>query len=153
MKVLDILINTPLFEMAYERRKAIEIVNSRSRNIVLHLLKIFAISGNKDRNHWMSEIDSWLGDINDIFLKPKRKRPSKQDLYNWLLIENVPDYDAGFAKRNIAIWKNNSYNSYQFNDIDAEFVMNKIVSILEKVVEDISNDNFFGIQDYLEGAK
>jgi hypothetical protein len=149
MKILDILINTPLFEMAYERKRAKDLVSDLSPNIMDHMIKLFVMNSPETKNHWISEINSWLFKIDAITLKPKNKRPQKSDIYDWLLIDNVPTYDASYIHRKIKHWKNSEYSSFAYNDVDPVFIMNKIKQILERVCVDISADKFFGIQDYL----
>ena len=149
MKVLDLLINTPLFEMAYERRKAKDLISDLSPNIVDHMIKLFVMHSPETKNHWISEINSWLFKIDAITLKPKNKRLQKTDIYEWLLIDNVPTYDASYVHRKIKHWKNSEYQNVIYTDFDAEFVMNKIKQILEHVCMDISNDNFQSVKNYL----
>ena len=149
MKVLDLLINTPLFEMAYERRKAKDLISDLSPSIVDHMIKLFVMHSPETKNHWISEINSWLFKIDAITLKPKNKRLQKTDIYEWLLIDNVPTYDASYVHRKIKHWKNSEYQNVIYTDFDAEFVMNKIKQILEHVCMDISNDNFQSVKNYL----
>ena len=149
MKVLDLLINTPLFEIVYERRKAKDLISDLSPNIVDHMIKLFVMHSPETKNHWISEINSWLFKIDAITLKPKNKRLQKTDIYEWLLIDNVPTYDASYVHRKIKHWKNSEYQNVIYTDFDAEFVMNKIKQILEHVCMDISNDNFQSVKNYL----
>ena len=135
--------------MAYERRKAKDLISDLSPNIVDHMIKLFVMHSPETKNHWISEINSWLFKIDAITLKPKNKRLQKTDIYEWLLIDNVPTYDASYVHRKIKHWKNSEYQNVIYTDFDAEFVMNKIKQILEHVCMDISNDNFQSVKNYL----
>lgn len=96
MKILDLIINTTLFEMAYEHKEAKKIVTSRSPQIFKHLLKLFIFESPENTKHWRKEITNWFREINDIYLKSKTSRPTKQDLYHWMIFDSAPAYSVRY---------------------------------------------------------
>lgn len=87
MKIIDIIadniLNMPIMEMARKRADAIKIVESKQRPLNEHLIKCFYFE-DQAKNHWISEISSFIMEIDDIYLKPNERRLSQQIYYNIL---------------------------------------------------------------------
>lgn len=153
MKLTDILldrfIGSKLFEMAFFRKDAKNQITSLSPLIFDHLLKLFVLESPENKNHWINEIDTWLRQIDKIYLKPYTKKPSKQDLYNWILFDSAPSYCIDYIDNTIRQWKRKDYKEIQVRDFDKQFTLNKIFSIIERVAKDISINKFETIEDYL----
>lgn len=149
MKILDIIIATPLFEMAYSRKIAKDMVTELSPQIFDHLLKLFVFESPENVHHWRREITIWLLKINKLYLKSNTKKPSKEDLYNWLILDAAPHYSEKYIKNTIDIMLDDEYKNIKLRDYDVEFILNKIFGIIGKVCEDITSDKFRKIDDYL----
>lgn len=147
--VLDKLNETKLFEMAHERKDAKDTVTNLSPQIMLHLVKIFVFESPENVNHWASEINNWLNIIDDIYLKQNKKKLSHYDLYNWIILDSAPHYAKEYLDRNVRKMKRTDYASLPLRQYDSEEVMNKIISIIDSVCIDMSNDEFVTIRDYL----
>lgn len=148
--LLNGIMNTRLFEMAFDRQTAKNKVTSLSPLIFDHLLKLWVLNSPQTANHWYSEIDSWLNQIDNIYLKSSKKKPSKQDLYNWLIFDSAPHYSEEYMNHVITKWKRKEYATVPLRDFDTDVVLNQILSVIDKICMDISNNNFTTIDDYLK---
>ena len=63
-----------IFGMASDRRKILDTLYNYSQPIADHIIKCVVYSSkDRDYNHWISEIATWLSTINA--LKPKKDLP------------------------------------------------------------------------------
>ena len=145
--IINLLNETTLFEMAFERKKAKNTVTSLSFNIIEHLTKIYIFENAVDKNHWMNELNNWLLEIDRIYLKPKNTKLSKQEIYNWILIDAAPHYSVEFLEKTSK--RLSKQYPYKMHSIDYEWLLQKLFTIIDKVATDISNDMFENIGDYL----
>ena len=68
--VKDWVLETDLFEMAYQRKKAINIITGLQQPIARHVVKYLHYdASNETKNHWIAEINAWLYTIDEIKLK------------------------------------------------------------------------------------
>jgi hypothetical protein len=149
VEILDALNSTRLFEMAYERKQAKDLVTSLSPQIFDHLLKLFVLESPNTTQHWIREINAWLFKINKIYLKPNKLKPQKNDLYNWLVFDSAPYYSEQYIDTEIKIMKRNDYKNIPIRDYDSSDVLNKILSIINQVSIAISNNTFESIEDFI----
>ena len=146
---IDKISQTTIFEMARSRKDAKDAITALSPQIVHHLIKLFVFNDTRNRNHWIGEINNWLNQVDDIYLKPSNKKPDWQTLYNWTVFDSSPHYSPDYINLRVKKWMASEYKNAKLHDYDSEFVLNAILSILEKVTKDISSDRFVTIQDYI----
>jgi len=146
--LLDKLSNSTLFEMAYERRKAKDTVTDLSPQIFDHLLKLFVFESPDTVNHWTQEINSFLNKINRIYLKPNKTKPDAVTLYTWIVDDSAPYYSVEYIKNTVDILTAQKYNAVKVRDYDPEWVLNKILSIMQLACKDIALNKFRTITDY-----
>jgi hypothetical protein len=149
VKLLDILSETKLFEMARYRKDAKDKVTSLSPQIFAHLLKFQVLELAQAERHWMQELDSWFYQIDDMTLKPTNSKPSKKDLVNWLWFDASPTYNGAYVTKIVKRMKATEYANVSFREINSDEVCNKIKEIISKVISDIAADNFESIEKYL----
>ncbi len=91
--VIDWLIETSLFEMAFARRAIIERLRSYQSQINRHALKIIAWPDSRDVPHWRHELTVWGNDFAGMTLRSgKRLRPIGFDLpWKHLYLEPFED--------------------------------------------------------------
>lgn len=147
--IADSLMNTRLFEMAFERRAAKNRVTDLSPQIFDHLLKLWVLDSPRDANHWKSEINTWLRSIDQIYLKPSKKKPSYQDLHNWMLLDAAPHYAEEYVTHVISIWRRSEYKNVPLRDFDVDITLAQIFQVISQVCKDISANKFITIDDYL----
>ena len=91
--LLDRLIATELFEMAFDRQLEKNRVIDLSPQIFDHLLKLLVVSGEtrtQNARIWEVELDAWFGQIDRIYLKSSKKKPTTTELYQWLVLNAAP---------------------------------------------------------------
>lgn len=153
MKISDIIsdwiINTELFEMAYQRKKAIDIITNYQGQIATHLVKhLYYDVSIETKKHWEAEINAWLGTINRIKLKGN-KRLNPEVYYKILfeeplgelsdiqgIVDSIDRFDDGMS----------SYG--KVGDIRA--VHEPCEKILHAISYDASHDKLQRIDYYLE---
>ena len=154
MKISDIILDhigsTSLFEMARSRADAKDIITSVSPQIFTHLVKLFVFNSPESKNHWIKEINGWLDQIDDIYLKPSNKKPDWQTVYNWLVFDSSPHYDEDYIDGKVKKWKATDYKNVQLYDYDASLVLNQVLKIIELATKDIAVPNkFTTVREYL----
>jgi hypothetical protein len=136
--------------MARSRKDAKDCITSLSPQIVTHLVKLFVFNSPENKNHWIKEIDGWLNQIDDIYLKPSDKKPDWQTIYNWIIFDSSPHYDAEYIDGRVRKWLETDYENVSVYDYDADVVLNELLKIIERVSQDISIPNkFISINNYL----
>lgn len=152
--LIDSLIDTKLFEMARSRAAAKDLITHLSPQIIHHLIKLFVFNSPENKNHWLKEIDGWLNQIDDIYLKPSKKKPDWQTIYNWIIYDSSPHYDANYIDGKIKKWAMYDYKDTETYDYDAEVILNKIFKVILEISKDIATPNkFISIRNYLEYQK
>lgn len=70
--------DTPIFEMAYNRKKILDVIRGLQNPINEHLIKILKYKDNTNINKHINDLETWLYDIQDMdFLKANKKLKSK----------------------------------------------------------------------------
>lgn len=150
---LDKLNNTMLFEMAFERRKAMDTIVNLSPQIFEHFIKLFVVNIPLTKNHWVKEINGWFNIINKIYLKPKNRRLSYEEIYNWLIFESAPYYSSEFIDSSVQRMLRMEYKGIDVKEYDANQLLNIILNIIQNVARDIAKDEYKGIEPYLPQNK
>lgn len=147
--LLDKISESRLFEMAKSRRDAKDKITSLSPQLFDHLIKLFVFNSPENKQHWITEINTWLWQIDKVKLKPDNKKPNWQTQYNWIVFDSDPHYNRQYVDVTVDKMIKRSYHSVKLYDYDSENVLNNILSILLQVCKDIENDQFIKIEDYL----
>jgi hypothetical protein len=87
MRLTEILATQPLLEMAYSQKKAESVIIGLEKPINDHLLKLWTMSGAEYRDHWLTELFTWIDEIGEIILKPDNRRPNAAFYYRILFDE------------------------------------------------------------------
>lgn len=146
--IADKLAETAIFEMAFDRKSAKDKITSLSPIIFKHLVKIFVFEAPHISSHWIKEIDTWLDQIDDINLK-KNQNLDKNTLYDWLILDSAPIYDASHVNKIVRKMVRNEYPDLAMRSFDADEIANKVINIISAVCSDIAADKFDTIKDYL----
>ena len=143
----DKFIETPIFEFAESRAKAERDIKSISRQIFLHLIKIFYWEDTDNYQKHIKDIDTWLFEIDDIRLKPNNKRPKEDDYYNWLYL------DRNSSKEVLNNMINRSLRDYHApprTNLTIDFLDNILAELFKKISKDMYANEFEGISKYLK---
>jgi hypothetical protein len=145
--ILDAIISTRLFEMAFQRKHAIDIALSQSYQTDIHLLKVLMYERVRDYNHWCDEINSCLKKVQSTKLKTSKKPLDFDTLYEilWEGYLETPD-----EVRDLMSSIDSEYSkSYKLINYDYFEVHKKLQSILYHTCQDIALTKFKDIGDYL----
>lgn len=150
MRIIDLLLDrlseTRLFEMAFERKKAVDKAISITNQLSRHMIKLIMYDQCQETNHWCTEVDSWLHDIQDTTLKASQRPLPYRDLM-YLLYECPLEHISEVQKKMNRIHK--QYLSHKIVEPDAGVVHKRLMDIYSQVCKDISEEKFETIADYL----
>lgn len=146
MKLWDILldkfIETSLFEMAYSRKKAWQIVNGQSFELVNYIIKMIIMPNAQYWDHWRKEINGWIRNIRNIRLKPKNKPLAKYQIIEWLIHE--PDF-------NIKRMANQLVHDYFNDNVDVPQDLNiQVQNVLAWIINEIVRANNENSEEYID---
>jgi hypothetical protein len=144
IKLVDLLNKTILFEMAYERKHALNRLDSLSHQISTHILKLIIFNNSSNFNHWLGELNSWLNQVDDIRLKPNNKKLNKQDYLKYLKELYLENEDQ--VQKNIQKLKK-LYPNEQVSIDDSTKVTNKLNNLINKICIELAADKFYPLTD------
>ena len=142
---LDTIASTKLFEMAFERKVAIQKARNLQNQISRHLIKIIMYSNSEYVNHWCNELNSWLIDISDTILKRTNRPLDSATLMKILFEEPMESVDEVQRKMNKIY---NEYPEVSIDEPDGRIVHSKLYSMLNNICDDIAVDKFYDIRKY-----
>lgn len=147
VKFLDILadklIETELFEMAFNRKDAESKITSLGVPIIEHLIKIFKWKDDLNYHKHIGDINGWLYKIQDIYLKGNTK-PSANNYFQWIFVDNVRLGEVNIRRTIKALHR---YHHLPVLRTDEE-VYDIIKAILYKVSMDLPLNTFEDIENY-----
>ena len=68
-------------EFADSKKEIERELKSRTEQVILHLFKLYLMSDNESRNHWIREIANFLNSVS--LLSGKNKFPTSKQIYEW----------------------------------------------------------------------
>jgi hypothetical protein len=146
----DLIASTRLFEYIQSRRSAAISIQNLSSPIVGHLIKVLIFEKHSDYIVWIRELDTWLDQIDRIYLEPNHVKPSASDISFWLFRGAVLDYDSAYVTRKVDFWLKGRYQSIPEPSYDARLVLERIKSILDRVSADLAVPHkFISVKKYL----
>ena len=144
IKLLDILMETRIFELAYHRKNAMDKVRDISLNTSMELLKILMYKDSRNQNHWRGKFDGWMAGI---------KRYSKgalkvHDLFNLLWVEPLGEIDQ--LEDLISMVEADYYTpSYHIDYNDLPALYNQMKNIFADISRDIVKNKRITINNYI----
>jgi hypothetical protein len=147
--VTDWLICSPLFEMAYKRKFATDKIRELAPNIAEHLVKVLAFN-DEAKNHWITEINTWVRKINNITLKPKgNKLPA--DTYYELLWDEPLNNGVPFITHMIESMVRHEYENVSRSNLSDQQIHDECERILGDLSYDLaSNCGYIDIRKYIK---
>lgn len=149
MKLLDLfadrILDTPLFEMAVGRKKAISLIRNNSFPIFSNLIKSF-IFDSKKQELWNNELNENIFTIQMIIFQPNHKYVEAKVYFELLFNENIPLLEKEIER----LLNDPQYNKERRTNIDIQDLLKQIYI---ELTTDLGNFNFSGIEDYIEKYK
>lgn len=147
--LIDSLMRTKLFEMAFSRKTAMEKVTVISPPIFDHFIKLFLFNLPETKQHWIDELNNFFNTINRIYLKPDNTKLSFEEIYNWLVYDAAPHYSTNYIINAIRVMTRQQYKTVRVHEHDPEHILNLILNIIKNISRDIANNRFETVEDYL----
>jgi hypothetical protein len=141
--VLDKILDSFIFEQAFRRRDVETRITSLSLQVVKHLIKILKWRDDINYNKHCRDIDGWVSDIQDLYIKGDKK-PTQADYFQWMFNDVVRD--ESMIERNIRSMSR-TYILPSIRSDDEVFQL--IKSILYQLSYDLPLNKVVSILDYL----
>ena len=142
--LIDLLIETRLFELAYKRKKVKDIIRDLSFNTSEELLKILMYKDSKNQSHWRGKFEGWMIKIK----RSSRNTLKEKDLINllyeeplgeiWQLEDLIKDIEQDYYKPSYHIDYNNLHSLH-----------NQIKNIFTQISKDITQNRDININNYI----
>lgn len=146
--IVDWICESSLFEMAHERKKAIDQVRGLQFPLSNHLVKILYLNLPDTINHWISEVNGYLTIMDQIRVKGGNPKNLKPNDYKLLLWEEPLGHGVSAVRQIIKHFKRD-YNGVQNTGLTEYQVYEILYKIYSDLIYDIPNDKFEDIRDYL----
>ena len=144
IRLLDILMETRIFELAYNRKAAMNKVRDLSLNTSMELLKILMYQDSRNQPHWRGKFDGWMAGIK----RYSRNTLKERDLINLLWEEPLGDMDQ--LKDLISMVESDYYkpsNHINYNDLTS--LHKQMKDIFTSISKDIVNNKRININNYI----
>ena len=149
MRIKEVLINglmsTAIFEMAFEKKVAMNNARNFQLQIAYHLVKLSMYNESSFANHWIQEVNTWLKNIQRHELKESNRPLDKQSLFNILFVEPLETIDE------VQDYMNDAYEEYpdlKINQPSAAEINKNLNWQLSGICDDIANKQFKDIRNY-----
>jgi hypothetical protein len=143
-KLLDILIETKIFEMAYSRKVSMDKTRDLSLNTSRELLKILMYPTSKNQPHWQGKLNGWLRDIKRYTTNTLKERDLVKLLWKeplgeiYQLEDLIQDIETDYYKP-----------SYHIDYSDLSLLNQKIERIFRQISNDMVNNKVININNYI----
>ena len=144
IRLLDMLMETRIFELAYNRKVAMDKVRDLSLNTSMELLKILMYKNSRNQNHWRGKLNGWFSGIKRYTKGTLKER----DLFHLLWTEPLGDLDQLVDL--ISMVEADYYSpSYHINYNDLPSLHNHMKNIFTVISRDIANNKHININNYI----
>jgi hypothetical protein len=144
IKLLDILIESKLFEMAYSRKVALDKTRDLSLNTSRELLKILIYKDSKNQSHWRGKLDGWLRDIK----RYSKNTLKEKDLIKLLWEEPLGEIDQ--LEDLINDIETDYYKpSHHIDYLNLPLLNQKIKHIFSQISKDMTENQTININNYI----
>ena len=144
IKLLDILMETRIFELAYNRKTAMDKIRDISLNTSTELLKILMYKGSRNQNHWRGKFDGWMSGIKRYSKGTLKER----DLFHLLWVEPLGDLNQ--LEDLIGMVESDYYSpSYHIDYNDLPSLHSQMKNIFASISSDIAINKRININNYI----
>lgn len=147
MKFSDLLFNTELFELAYQRKEILSKCFDLSPQICKHIVKLCCFINPIDVKGHLKSLNIWLGDIEDLKLKSNSRLDYKSyydEIWN-KFIDSKEDLERIFNKLKTRAYSNLPIRKVNFNDL-----YDNLCKLMKEVSRDIETDDLNNFDYYLD---
>lgn len=145
MKITDIVVNalmrTSVFEQAYHRRQALDILISLQDHIALHLVKLYMYADSQSVNHWQSELNAAFARVNRVKVKSSGQRLDANTLRDYLFEQPLGTIaDVQQFMNDIA--RSPEYRDLHIDQPDAAVIHKQIWWLADDIVHELAPGTF-----------
>lgn len=144
-QLLDLLNETFLFKMSFNRKYVLNKVRDKSLIIYRHFIKLVGSTKESERKHWTKEINTWLFDLQES----KSSQLSEKDWFRLLWEEPTGDGVESISRCWRSILNEYDCNIYR-NSLSDKELWDSLKSLYSYLCTDLSKNEFVGLQKYLE---
>lgn len=133
--------------MAFDRKLAMEKIQSLSKNIEDNIIKLCIFEDNlRDQQHWMDELATWFDAINRVTLKSKTPKFTSDDYGDWVFGAFGTTYSD--CRLSLLAWKANNQRTKKYPDVKlTNTAVNQLFSAVSQLRETF-NDLFSSKNSY-----
>lgn len=142
-KIGNAILELPIVEQASKAHEAQSKMNSLSKDIIEHLVKIYKWDDEQNIKNHLSDISSWMYSVSKVRVA-NNKIPTYNQCYQWIITDTFKNVD----ELTILINSMKKYQHLPIKNTDNN-VSDIIISILEPFCKDISSGQFKDAYDYL----
>lgn len=144
---LDYVISTRLFEMAKSRADCLDKIDAIGPQLARHIIKYLAFD-DPAKQHWIHEINVFLGIISDLRTKPKNKPLNYNDYYKYLWIDPIEfEEQIGIIIRGLITFDYVRCRRSELTDVE---IFDMMFNIYKEICMDASLGKLRNIQYYFE---
>ena len=144
IRLLDILMETRIFELAYNRKTAMDKIRDISLNTSMELLKIIMYKNSRNQNHWRGKLDGWFSSIK----RYARGTLKERDLFHLLWVEPLGELDQ--LEDLISMVEADYYTpSHHIDYTDLPALHNQMRDIFSSISGDMANNKHININNYI----
>lgn len=128
-----VILNTSIYGMSYDRSTAKMKIASLSNKVEEHILKCI-IYGNSTNSYqgWVKELAAWISFVNDVTIKPGKKKLKRKDYEDTLfkcIGDDVADVRLSLLSFQMNFASDRSNEPYREFEID-EYLVKKAYKVL-----------------------
>lgn len=117
-------------EFADSKKEIERELKSKSYNVIEHLLKLYLMPNNINRNHWKQEIATFLNFVNKF--SHNNKYPTEKQLLNWTYYKWQAEINDTYFMKS---WITDLEEDYADLDKNANYDLNKIIKEFDSICD------------------
>lgn len=145
--LIDKLIETELFELAYSRKRVLDKCLFLSSAICEHFVKLTCFNNPDDVRGHIKSLNGWFKDIKRLQIKGNKKLDSKY-YYNEIWHNLVDSYDV--LEEIFNDLKDDEYAEVPIRKVNFKNLYNKLCEVMNDIADDLEDRKFEGIEHYFD---
>ena len=145
--LIDKLIETELFELAYSRKRVLDKCFFLSSAICEHFVKLTCFNNPDDVRGHIKSLNGWFKDIKRLQIKGNKKLDSKY-YYNEIWYNLVDNY--GVLEDIFNDLREDEYINVPVRKVNFKNLYNKLSDVMNDIADDLENRKFEGMEYYFD---
>lgn len=145
--LIDKLIETELFELAYSRKRVLDKCLFLSSAICEHFVKLTCFNNPDDVRGHIKSLNGWFKDIKRLQIKGNKKLDSKY-YYNEIWFNLVDSYKV--LEEIFDDLREDEYAEVTIRKVNFKILYNKLCDVMNDIADDLEDRKFEGIEHYFD---